>query len=86
MTNETSGMNAPAGPVESEVLSGQPARPRRKCGFATMPPERVRELASKGGIAAHRVGTAHKFNSEEARVAGRKGGLARATVGQRTAD
>jgi general stress protein YciG len=36
----------------------------------------VREIARKGGRAAHSAGTAHEFNSEEARVAGRKGGLA----------
>jgi general stress protein YciG len=36
----------------------------------------VLEIARKGGRAAHSAGTAHEFNSEEARVAGRKGGLA----------
>lgn len=36
-----------------------------------------REIASKGGKAAHRKGTAHEFTSEEARAAGRAGGLAR---------
>jgi general stress protein YciG len=49
---------------------------RAKRGFATMAPEQVRELARRGGVAAHRAGTAHEFNSEEARVAGRKGGIA----------
>lgn len=43
-------------------------------GFASMDPEKQREIASKGGRAAHEKGTAHEFNSEEARVAGRKGG------------
>jgi len=33
-------------------------------------------IASKGGKAAHSAGTAHEFTSAEARVAGRKGGLA----------
>lgn len=37
---------------------------------------RQREIASKGGRAAHAKGTAHQFNSEEAREAGRKGGQA----------
>ncbi|WP_240488906.1 KGG domain-containing protein [Labilithrix luteola] len=50
-------------------------RPRRR-GFAAMDRERVREIASKGGKAAHSAGTAHQFSSEEARVAGRKGGMA----------
>lgn len=36
--------------------------------------ERQREIASKGGRAAHQKGTAHEFTSDEARVAGRKGG------------
>jgi hypothetical protein len=36
-----------------------------------------REIASKGGKAAHEKGTAHEFTSEEARAAGRKGGEAR---------
>ena len=35
-----------------------------------------REIASKGGKAAHQKGTAHEWTSEEARVAGRKGGMA----------
>ena len=47
-------------------------------GFASMPQERQREIASLGGRAAHRDGTAHEFTSEEARAAGRKGGEARA--------
>lgn len=38
--------------------------------------DRVREIASKGGRAAHAAGTAHQFSSDEARVAGRKGGMA----------
>ncbi|WXB20344.1 hypothetical protein LZC94_04420 [Pendulispora albinea] len=41
-----------------------------------MDPKLVSELASRGGKAAQRAGTAHRFNSEEARVAGRKGGQA----------
>ncbi len=45
-------------------------------GFAAMDPERQREIASKGGRAAHRAGTAHRFTSDEAREAGRKGGQA----------
>jgi general stress protein YciG len=47
-------------------------------GFASMDPIRQREIASVGGRAAHEQGTAHQFTSEEAREAGRKGGLARA--------
>jgi uncharacterized protein len=43
-------------------------------GFASMSPEKKREIASKGGKAAHAMGTAHKWTSEEAQAAGRKGG------------
>jgi general stress protein YciG len=45
-------------------------------GFASMDPVKQREIASKGGKAAHVKGTAHEWTSEEAREAGRKGGLA----------
>ena len=45
-------------------------------GFASMDRARQREIASKGGKAAHQKGTAHEWTSEEARDAGRKGGLA----------
>jgi uncharacterized protein len=47
-----------------------------KRGFASMDEEKQREIASKGGKAAHEKGTAHEFDSEEARAAGRKGGEA----------
>ncbi|BAY16068.1 hypothetical protein NIES2109_26570 [Nostoc sp. HK-01] len=45
-----------------------------KRGFASMDEDKQREIASKGGHAAHEKGTAHEFTSEEAREAGRKGG------------
>lgn len=45
-------------------------------GFASMDPERQREIAAEGGKAAHEKGTAHQFSSEEARQAGAKGGKA----------
>jgi uncharacterized protein len=45
-------------------------------GFAAMDPQAQRAIAAKGGRAAHQKGTAHEFTSEEARVAGRKGGEA----------
>jgi general stress protein YciG len=59
----------------SENESTEERRPRRR-GFAAMDRDRVREIASKGGKAAHAAGTAHQFTSDEARVAGRKGGMA----------
>lgn len=47
---------------------------RSRRGFASMSPEKQREIASKGGKAAHAMGMAHEFDSEEARRAGRLGG------------
>ncbi len=44
-------------------------------GFASMDPMRQREIASKGGRAAHEKGTAHEWSANEARAAGRKGGV-----------
>lgn len=62
--------------LEGEVANGEvimhPKKSRR--GFAGMSLEKRREIASKGGKAAHEQGTAHRFTSEEAREAGRKGG------------
>jgi hypothetical protein len=43
-------------------------------GFASMDRSKQREIASKGGRAAHEKGTAHQFTSDEARAAGKKGG------------
>jgi uncharacterized protein len=45
-------------------------------GFASMDQGKQKEIASKGGRAAHAKGTAHEFDSSEARAAGRKGGMA----------
>jgi len=47
---------------------------RERRGFASMSPEKQREIASKGGRAAHVKGTAHEWTADEARSAGRKGG------------
>jgi general stress protein YciG len=47
---------------------------KERRGFASMSREKQREIASKGGRAAHQKGTAHEWTSEEARSAGRKGG------------
>lgn len=43
-------------------------------GFALLPEERMREIASLGGRASHAAGGAHKWDAEEAAAAGRKGG------------
>jgi len=51
-------------------------RTRKSRGFASMETGKQREIASKGGRAAHAQGRAHEFTADEARVAGRKGGEA----------
>jgi general stress protein YciG len=43
--------------------------------FASMDRHKQREIASKGGRAAHSKGTAHEWTSEQAREAGHKGGM-----------
>ena len=61
--------------MASSIQGNQGGKSNR--GFASMDPQRQREIASEGGRAAHEKGTAHEFTSEEAREAGRKGGQAR---------
>jgi hypothetical protein len=53
---------------------GSERRGKERRGFASMSRDKQREIASKGGRAAHQKGTAHEWTSDEARVAGRKGG------------
>jgi general stress protein YciG len=62
--------------ADQKASSGLPIGERKKerRGFASMSREKQREIASKGGRAAHVKGTAHEWTSEEARKAGRKGG------------
>jgi len=64
-----------AGDSTETTATTEERRPRRR-GFAAMDRDRVKEIASKGGKAAHAAGTAHQFSSDEARNAGRKGGMA----------
>lgn len=59
------------------MLNETPKKGRSNRGFASMDSAKQREIASKGGKAAHEKGTAHEFTSEEAAAAGRKGGQAR---------
>lgn len=65
----------PSGDFEEDRSMAQDRKGRGR-GFASMNPEKQREIASKGGRAAHNQGTAHEWSSEEARAAGRKGGAA----------
>jgi general stress protein YciG len=68
--DERSGNSGASDSSESRVSRKTPR------GFAAMNPEAQRAIAAKGGRAAHQKGTAHEFTSEEARIAGRKGGEA----------
>ena len=54
--------------------TGQHQSRTKNRGFASMNSERQKEIARKGGRAAHEKGKAHEFTSDEARAAGRKGG------------
>ena len=73
---EEAAVTADAQPPTPSPSQSTQEKPRRRRGFAAMDPKLVSELATRGGKAAHRAGTAHEFSSEEARIAGRKGGIA----------
>lgn len=60
---------------QDSKFTGNPGKKAER-GFAAMDPKRQREIAREGGRAAHQSGNAHEFTSEEARIAGRKGGQA----------
>src|SRR5260370_30761470 len=61
-------------PGREKMTTNNPERAKSKGGFAWMDMGKQREIASKGGKAAHAQGRAHEFSADEARVAGRKGG------------
>lgn len=67
-----------SGSMSASSNSGGSSSNGRKSarGFASMDTSKQKEIASKGGRAAHAKGTAHEFDSNEARAAGRKGGMA----------
>jgi len=73
--NPTSSGESSDEPKPTETTAETP-KPRRPRGFAAMDRSKVSEIASKGGKAAHAAGTAHQFTSDEARAAGKKGGVA----------
>lgn len=74
MAEQNNSGNANGG-MQSQSGNGNGSK-RSNRGFASMDPSRQREIASKGGKAAHAKGTAHEWTPDEARVAGRKGGEA----------
>lgn len=59
---------------QQEVSNSSSGNRRSNRGFAAMSPERQKQIASEGGRAAHKLGVAHEWNSDEARKAGKKGG------------
>lgn len=61
--------------MDERVVTGERKKQRR--GFACMTPERVREIASKGGSRAHELGVAYRWNPETATKAGALGGKAK---------
>jgi hypothetical protein len=65
-SNNNSGNNKQSGNQGNNQSGGNSNR-----GFASMDPQKQREIASEGGRAAHASGNAHEFNSQEAREAGR---------------
>lgn len=71
------GAKADGGVEAAKPADAPPAeKPKQRRGFAAMDRAKVRAIAMLGGAAVHRKGTAHRFSREEAREAGRKGGLA----------
>lgn len=72
---DSSGSKSSSSGSTQKSGSGSGQGPAKR-GFAAMDQNQQREIASKGGQAAHAKGTAHEFNSEEARRAGQKGGEA----------
>ena len=75
-SNTSSATSDTSDAPKSDAAPEQPQKVRRPRGFAAMDRSKVSEIASKGGKAAHAAGTAHQFSSDEARNAGRKGGVA----------
>src|SRR6266496_963916 len=72
-TLKTRGRVAESLPIGGATVNMNANRKERR-GFASLSPEKQREIASKGGRAAHEKGTAHEWTADEARTAGRKGG------------
>ena len=61
-------------PQQQDVSSSSSNGRKSARGFAAMSPERQKQIASEGERAAHKLGVAHEWSSDEARKAGKKGG------------
>lgn len=68
-SNQGNNQGNSRGPRQGEAPGNKQSATKNR-GFASMDPQRQREIASEGGRAAHAKGTAHEFTSEEARRAG----------------
>ena len=92
MKKETDSASAPVStsptPTTTSVSMPMPTPKTKKSrrGFAGWSPEKQAEVARQGGIAAHANGKGHEFTAEEARAAGRKGGLAAQAAKKRAAE
>lgn len=76
-TNEFSESESEMEQMNSEIGTGSMGTGEKKTGqrgFAALDDARRKEIARMGGRAAHRSGNAHQFTSDEARIAGKKGG------------
>jgi general stress protein YciG len=67
--------NSAASAAKSSTRPANRVGTKSRRGFAAMSPETQRRIASEGGKASHASGRGHRFSAEEARDAGRKGGL-----------
>lgn len=74
--HDASAPRADAQQGNSNFQTSETPRKKQRRGFAAMDPSKQKEIASKGGRASHAHGTGHEWNSDSARAAGRKGGLA----------
>lgn len=78
--DEQSGLLSDATSANLSNANVSESKGRGNQGFASMSKEKQREIASKGGKAAHQQGTAHEWTSSEAAAAGRRGGQSKATA------
>jgi general stress protein YciG len=74
--NEMANTNQQCGQRQGGQQQGGQQQGSSNRGFAAMDDDKQREIAAEGGRAAHEQGTAHEFDSAEAREAGRRGGEA----------
>ena len=74
-TTRTAAATIPAGDAKVATRPANRVGTKSRRGFAAMSPETQRRIASEGGKASHASGRGHRFSADEARDAGRKGGL-----------